>query len=142
MTKGISSVKVANIMGKNDVAFRSAYKKLLAKRINYDKLLDMISAPENVDKFKSRLEHIITVKDFRGQTLVTMKAYNKTLGVVHQELGQIIKRGVAVAGNFGRLRKNGYSAIDLKSQDGSPVDYNTVYKGIRNVEVTLTLTKR
>ena len=138
---GISKVTIPDLrkVGKSNV--HKIYKNLLKGQVLDKGLLDIIALSENVKKFKNRIESNITLVSIDGKVSFQLRAFNKSILDIKDDLGGIINKKVFEK-NLQEVMKKGYRLASIpKGFDLKNYEKNFITSGISSVKVELKFRK-
>ena len=141
ISPGISESTLPNLKFAGRKRMHKAYVKMLGPRVLDKELLDIISLEENVRKFKHRIESTITLVSSDGKVQFQLKAFNKTLLDIEDDLKGMSKRGIFES-DLKSVMKKGYRLASLpKGFDIKNYEKNFITSEIGNIKVNLKFRK-
>jgi len=91
--KGISATVIRNTENITTKDIQEALKKVLRPLVIDNRFLEILAQNNNVEQYKSRLEHNIRILNNKGEELSTGNTTNKNTYTVVQELQKNLRKG-------------------------------------------------
>lgn len=112
--KGITETGVLDNMVKVDRAkIKKAYVKMLEPLVKDKDLLNILVRPENVEKFKHRIEGKITMIDEKNKVNMVFRVFNKSIDEMTTDLRDIMNGEKLWIKDVRNLRNKGYRVEDV-----------------------------
>ena len=144
--KGQSEINVPRVLGKMKLMeIRKKYEEKLRPLVKDKDLLKILSLPENVQKFKHRLQITTRIEGDDGKIIV-LKCFNKTMEEVFNDLGKIIDKKNVYGHDLSVINKEKKHTIestqDVEYRPDSP-KYNEVLliKLVKQIKVNIRYVK-
>ena len=118
ISKGISENGKIDDLAKTDrLRVREAYVDMLRSLVKDKDLLKVLTLPENVEKFKHRIEMAITLISKDNKVSVEFRTFGKSVDDVMSDLGKVLDRKDMWRNDMVILKKKGFVLKDIKGTD-------------------------
>lgn len=108
-TTGVSDASIENVYSVSMLGIRDASGQMLQKLVLDDRILDVVTKPENIDKLKLHIEYIATFKNEDGENLAIAHYHGKN----PYEVVDMIKRSVQEESEFFSSSRGVTEILDL-----------------------------
>ena len=142
ISKGITEATLTNLRFSGKKKMHNAYIQMLSPLVKDKKLLEILALEENVNKFKHRIETLVTVRSGDGKQSFELKTFNKSLIEIENDFQEIMGGSQVFERNLRSIMKKGYRLASLpQGFDMKNYEKNFIAKNIGSIKVKLKFVK-
>ena len=140
--KGITETTISNLKYTGRKRTHTAYVNMLSPLVKDKELLRILALEENVNKFKHRIQTIVTLSSIEGDMEINLKVFNKSLSDISNDFKSITKKVDVVENDLWDLMDKGYKMDGIpKGVDITGSKYHVIARKLGKIRVKLRFVK-